>query len=74
MVANLYLGSFEVIDKEYRDGFSPYSGEVVSKVAICDTEDAKKALLIAKKAAKEAKKNNYCAEMQLAFGCCSKVA
>lgn len=56
MVANLYLGSFEVIDKEYREGFSPYSLEVVSKVAVCDAEDAKKALLVAKEAAKEAKK------------------
>ncbi len=56
MVANLYLGSFEAIDKEYREGFSPYSGEMVSKVAICDAEDAKKALFIAKEAAKEAKK------------------
>lgn len=56
MVANLYLGSFEVIDKEYREGFSPYSLDVVSKVAICDADDAKKALLIAKEAAKAAKK------------------
>lgn len=56
MIANLYFGSLEVIKEEYQERVSPYSGEVVSKVAVCNEDDAKKALNIAKEASKEAKK------------------
>ncbi|MDD5399655.1 MAG: aldehyde dehydrogenase family protein [Sulfurimonas sp.] len=56
MVANLYFGSLEVTKDKYQERVSPYSGEVVSKVAVCDADDAKKALSIAKEASKEAKK------------------
>ncbi|MDD5372391.1 MAG: aldehyde dehydrogenase family protein [Sulfurimonas sp.] len=56
MIANLYFGSLEVIKEEYQERVSPYSGEVVSKVALCNEDDAKKALKIAKEASKEAKK------------------
>ena len=57
MVANIYFGSQETSRQELTQRVSPYSGEVVSKAAVCSAEDAKKALLIAKEAAKEARKS-----------------
>ncbi|MBE0514418.1 aldehyde dehydrogenase family protein [Sulfurimonas sp.] len=57
MVANIYFGSDETSRQELTNRLSPYSGEVVSKAAICNADDAKKALLIAKEAAKEARKS-----------------
>lgn len=57
MVANIYFGSQETSRQELTNRLSPYSGEVVSKAAICNADDAKKALLIAKEAAKEARKS-----------------
>lgn len=57
MVANIYFGSQETSRQELTQRVSPYSGEVVSKAPICSAEDAKKALLIAKEAAKEARKS-----------------
>ncbi len=57
MVANIYFGSQETSRQELTQRVSPYSGEVVSKAAICSAEDAKKALRIAKEAAKEARKS-----------------
>ncbi|MEK6659852.1 MAG: aldehyde dehydrogenase family protein [Campylobacterota bacterium] len=56
MIANLYFGSFEVMKDEYQERVSPYSSGIVSKVAVCNEDDAKKALNIAKEASKEAKK------------------
>ena len=56
MTANIYFGSLEATKEEYQERVSPYSGEIVSKVAVCDEDDAKKALNIAKEASKEAKK------------------
>ncbi|TKI68785.1 aldehyde dehydrogenase family protein [Sulfurimonas crateris] len=57
MVANIYFGSQETSRQELTQRVSPYSGEVVSKAPICSAEDAQKALLIAKEAAKEARKS-----------------
>src|SRR3990167_1814629 len=56
MKANIYFGSQETKKEEYLSRVSPYSGEIVSKVAVCDANDAKRALNIAQEAAKEAKK------------------
>ena len=56
MVAKIYFGSQEATKTEYQERISPYSGKVVSRSHVCDAEDAKKALNIAKEAAKEAKK------------------
>ncbi len=56
MIAKIFFGSQEATKEEYLSRVSPYSGEIVSKVAVCDANDAKKALLIAQEAAKEAKK------------------
>ncbi|WP_310442083.1 aldehyde dehydrogenase family protein [Sulfurimonas sp.] len=56
MKANIYFGSQETKKEEYLSRVSPYSGEIVSKVAVCDANDAKRALNIAHEAAKEAKK------------------
>jgi acyl-CoA reductase-like NAD-dependent aldehyde dehydrogenase len=57
MVAKIYFGSQETSRQELTQRVSPYSGEVVSKAPICSAEDAQKALLIAKEAAKEARKS-----------------
>lgn len=56
MIARIYFGSQEATKDSYKDRLNPYSGEVVSKYPLCSAEDARKALLIAKEAAKEAKK------------------
>lgn len=57
MEAKIFFGSNEVVKDEFSERKSPYSGEVVSRAPICDAEDAKSALKIAKEAAKEAKKS-----------------
>lgn len=56
MRAGIYFGSVEATKEQMSERRSPYSGEVVSYAPHCDAEDAKKALLIAKEAAKEAAK------------------
>jgi acyl-CoA reductase-like NAD-dependent aldehyde dehydrogenase len=56
MIAKIYFGSQEELKSEYQDRLNPYSGELVSRSPICNAEDAKRALFIAKEAAKEAKK------------------
>ncbi|MCK9454486.1 MAG: aldehyde dehydrogenase family protein [Sulfurimonas sp.] len=57
MVANIFFGSKEVSSKELTHRVSPYSGEIVSSSAVCSADDANRALLIAKEAAKEARKS-----------------
>ncbi|MDD2450215.1 MAG: aldehyde dehydrogenase family protein [Sulfurimonas sp.] len=56
MRANIFFGSQESESKAYKQRRSPYSGDEVSESSICSAEDAKKALTIAKEAAKVAKK------------------
>ncbi|MDD5157531.1 aldehyde dehydrogenase family protein [Sulfurimonas sp.] len=56
MDAKIFFGSNETVGESFSQRRSPYSGEVVSRAPICHVEDAKKALLIAKAASKEAKK------------------
>jgi len=55
--AKIFFGSTEVSKEEVSQRKSPYNGEVVSTAPICDAEDAKKALQIAKDAAVFAKKS-----------------
>jgi len=55
--ANIFFGSSEVQSFEYTPRVSPYSKDVVSMAAICSESDAKKALQIAKSAARVAKKS-----------------
>lgn len=57
MDAKIFFGSLSVEKEEYKERRSPYSGNVVSRAPVCSAEDAKKALLIAKEAAKETKKS-----------------
>ncbi len=55
MNALIYFGSSAQTKEKLAERKSPYSGEVVSKTPICDTQDTKKALKIAQLAAKDAK-------------------
>ncbi|MFA6192272.1 MAG: aldehyde dehydrogenase family protein [Sulfurimonas sp.] len=57
MQAKIFFGSVEATKENMSERKSPYGGEVVSLAPICDAKDAKKALLIAKEAACEAKKS-----------------
>ncbi|MFA6138543.1 MAG: aldehyde dehydrogenase family protein [Sulfurimonas sp.] len=57
MQAKIFFGSVEATKENLSERKSPYNGEVVSLAPICDAEDAKKALLIAKEAACVAKKS-----------------
>jgi acyl-CoA reductase-like NAD-dependent aldehyde dehydrogenase len=57
MDAKIFFGSQEAVKEEWSERYSPYSGELVSRAPICNEEDAKKALQIAKDAAKFAKKS-----------------
>ncbi|MCX6075766.1 MAG: aldehyde dehydrogenase family protein [Campylobacterales bacterium] len=57
MQAKIFFGSVEATKENMSERKSPYNGEVVSLSPICSAEDAKKALLIAKEAACEAKKS-----------------
>jgi len=54
--ADIFIGSTIKESKEYKDVLSPYDKKVVSKVAICDEDTAKEALLKAKEAFAKAKK------------------
>ena len=56
MDAKIFFGSKEATKEQFTERNSPYSGDVVSHAPICDENDAKKALLIASEAAKEARK------------------
>ena len=56
MQAKIFFGSNEATKENLSQRKSPYSGAVVSLAPVCDAEDAKKALLIAKKAACGTKK------------------
>lgn len=57
MQAKIFFGSNEAIKENLSQRKSPYSGKVVSIAPVCDAEDAKKALLIAKEAACATKKS-----------------
>ncbi|MDO8454174.1 MAG: aldehyde dehydrogenase family protein [Sulfurimonas sp.] len=57
MQAKIFFGSVEATKENMSERKSPYNSEVVSLAPICSAEDAKKALQIAKEAAKEAKKS-----------------
>lgn len=56
MQAKIFFGSSEATKENLTKRINPYSGKVVSLAPLCDVDDAKKALLIAKEAAKEARK------------------
>lgn len=56
MRAGVYFGSYEATKERMSERRSPYSGEVVSYAPVCDADDAKKALSIAKEASKKAAK------------------
>jgi acyl-CoA reductase-like NAD-dependent aldehyde dehydrogenase len=57
MDAKIFFGSNEATKEEMSERHSPYSGDLVSRAPLCSEEDAKKALQIAKDAAKFAKKS-----------------
>lgn len=57
MEAKIFFGSNEATKEELSMRNSPYNGDVVSSAPVCSADDALKALKIAKKAAKEAKKS-----------------
>ena len=48
--AKIYFGSTPATKEEWREVRSPYNDKVVSRYPVCDAEDAKKALQIAKEA------------------------
>ena len=58
MDAKIFFGSLEATKEERSERKSPYNGNVVSTAPVCDKEDAKKALQIAKEAAKFTKKSS----------------
>lgn len=53
----MFLGSQEVKKTSYESRLNPYNKKEVSRVAICDINDAKEALNIAKTAIRETKKS-----------------
>jgi len=57
MDAKILFGSKQESRAKVEKRFSPYDGRVVSTAPVCSAEDAQKALEIAKKAAKTAKKS-----------------
>jgi len=57
MQANIFFGSSETTKEISQERKSPYDGKVVSLMPICDENDATKALSIAEKASKDAKKS-----------------
>jgi acyl-CoA reductase-like NAD-dependent aldehyde dehydrogenase len=57
--AKIFMGSSEEIRDNMIERKSPYSGETVSRVPICDAEDTQKALKIAELASKETKKSPF---------------
>src|SRR3989339_1548560 len=56
MDAHVWMGSRQTVAQNYIERLSPYDGRVVSRAAECSAEDAHQALIIAKNAAKIAKK------------------
>jgi len=56
MKAHIWMGSDEIQGETYSQRLNPYDGRVVSSAAVCSVEDAQKALKIAQRAAKSAKK------------------
>ncbi|HIP14935.1 MAG TPA: aldehyde dehydrogenase family protein [Sulfurimonas autotrophica] len=56
--AKIFFGSTEATKEEVTQRRSPYNAEVVSTAPVCDAEDAKKALQIAKDATVFAKKSS----------------
>lgn len=56
MKAHIFFGSTGKEQGTYKEVFSPYDGRVASQVAVCNAEDALKALNIAKDSAPFAKK------------------
>ncbi|MDQ1338466.1 MAG: hypothetical protein QG617_1433 [Campylobacterota bacterium] len=57
MEAKIFFGSREATTEKLAKRVNPYSSEIASYSPICSADDAKKALLIAKEAAKEARKS-----------------
>jgi acyl-CoA reductase-like NAD-dependent aldehyde dehydrogenase len=57
MIANIYFGSKEIKRDKLEDILNPYSKKVVSKYPLCSKDDTEKALKIAEKASKIAKKS-----------------
>lgn len=55
--ANIFFGSQEEPGRSYHDIRNPYDGSLASSRADCNAEDAKRALLIARKAKAAAKKS-----------------
>ena len=55
MTAKIFFGSTEAETASFSERLSPYSGEVVSKAALCGAAETKKALEIAKNAVASAK-------------------
>ncbi|MBU1642156.1 aldehyde dehydrogenase family protein, partial [bacterium] len=55
MIAKIFFGSTEAETASFSERLSPYSGEVVSKAAVCGAAETKKALEIARNAAASAK-------------------
>ncbi|MCK4442822.1 MAG: aldehyde dehydrogenase family protein [Sulfurovaceae bacterium] len=51
--AKIFMGSSEETRETLIDRKSPYSGEVVSRMPLCNAEDTKRALEIAKRASKD---------------------
>ena len=56
MDAHIWMGSRQVVAQKYTERLSPYDGRVASRAAQCSSDDAEQALMIAKNAAKIAKK------------------
>lgn len=57
MDAKIFFGSTQAERTERSERLSPYDNKVVSRAPVCGAEDAEKALRIAQRAAKEAKKS-----------------
>ncbi len=57
MDAKIFFGSDEAESGEWSERLSPYDDNVVSRAPVCSAEDAEKALEIAQKATKAAKKS-----------------
>ncbi|MDD3341977.1 MAG: aldehyde dehydrogenase family protein [Sulfurospirillaceae bacterium] len=55
MQADVYFGSICTAKSSYKEVLSPYNGEVVSRVAVCNQDDALAVLKIAHKAFKDTK-------------------
>ena len=58
MHANIFFGSLEITREQMTQRHSPYDGRVVSHAAICNSDDAKKALNIAQTAFAQTKNSS----------------